>query len=328
MYVVFPPGDTWTGLDLLQACENVIYPGAIIWLILNVFAVVTFYCFKKNRVFPLTVMAWISIENCLYAAYLICKWAPGSLAAVIVYGPSTYSLCFFSLWTDSFNNYACVCLNLLVGLTLYLTICLQKDISFQTNPIYFWCYVGFFWITTITASFALAGTAGGQDIAACASSDLYGEFGALWGFLAIMAIFVVSSCYRAGKIIKAAQSLNSTRHDRRMLYVLVRFTLMVITQSLEIVSIFILQLVQNNTNAVLLKFCLTVFVLAPCLDAAILIFGNRPLIRWTFRNFHSVMSSSSSSSGHEMEGVSKRQKSTSSANSNPSSLGNRTSDII
>jgi len=289
---VFPPGDQWTGADFQQALTNTSYPAGIVTVVLNLFGIITFYAFRANRKFPTTILAWVAIENIAYGLLLIMKWTPGSqVKEDLVLNPAE-NFCFGALWADMWNNYALVTLNLLVAFTLYLAICRRNSME---DPKYFYGYLAFFWVVCIVCPLAIAGSPKKFIASTCASeASPAATLSPLFLFILLQLFFMGSAFRVAAKIIYAARTIASSKKDVRLLYMIVRFSLTIFCQLLSVI-IYMLFVLSDVTIG-LIKFGLIAGPAATCLDAVVLIGGNRPLMKWCMRKVGRDVSSSSHSS--------------------------------
>jgi len=311
LMTVFPPGDNWTTADYQQALTNTSYPAAIVTVFLNLLGLITFYAFPSNRKFPTTVLAWVAIENVAYGLLLIMKWVPGSQVKEDLVLHPAESVCFGDLWADMFNNYALVTLNFLVALTLYLTVCRRNSMD---DPKYLYGYAAFFWVVCLVCPFAIAGSPKIFINGTCVSDQPASvTLSPLFVFI-LLQIFFMGSAFRvAAKIINAARSISSPKKDIRLLYMIIRFSLTIIAQMIAIV-VYLVVVLSNNLNTTLFKWAIITGPAATCLDAVVLIGGNRPLMKWCMRKVGVDVSSSSLSS--ELPTRSQNKDSAASRNSN------------
>jgi len=296
MSTTFPSGDVWGSADFVAAYTKVTYPLSVCVLILNFSGVVAFYSFRKQRKFPASVLAWIGILNCCYSSFLIAKWAPGTASRSALVVDATEGVCVFSLWADSFNFYALVSLNTLVGLTLYLSICKRQDLDYASNPKFFWGYVAFFWVICIVAPLVISyapGTGFRAGVCQANSSTIYGEFAPEFLMVIFQLFFVISSITHAGKIITAAKSTSRTKKDVRLLYMMVRFSATIFSELLVLVPYYVLNYYGETIPVA--KVASVCIPLGGLCDGCILLFGNRALMRLSLKKFRSLSPSDDSS---------------------------------
>jgi len=282
---VFPPGDTWTGEQATLAIRTVTYPLEIISFIINLAGVTAFYWFKKHRKFPISVLAWIGVVNTCYSAFMIAKWAPGSSSSYALLNAPNVALCGFSLWADIFNFYCLVALNTLISLTLYLTICRRKDLDYSQNPMYFWIYISFFWIVVSIAPLVISTlpTTLFDGAGVCKPDYVTSQAEYVPVYLMILAqiFFVAKAVAQARGIIANARSINHSKHDLRLAYMLVRFCATIMSELLALIPYYI-SLFSNETPTIL-KVVAICIPLASIIDGLILLIGNRPLLRKVLR---------------------------------------------
>jgi len=204
VYTVFPPGDSWTGEDEFQAFVNVFYPGYSIVLALNAFGLVTFYAFAKNRTFPVTVLGWIAILNSIYAIFMVAKWTPNSVSAPAIQG-ATGSLSSFSYWMDVSYEYGLCTLNVLVSLVLFLTIRMHKDLEYESDPRYFWGFLGFFALVIIVAPIAIVMSPNVRPLNSGSASGLSGN--TQWGEIAPLLLMIAFQLFCVASSLRQAKKL-------------------------------------------------------------------------------------------------------------------------
>jgi len=301
---VFPPGDVWDANETFLAFQHVLIPGAFVVICLNLFGVITFYCFKTK--FPATVLAWVGICNVLYASWLIIKWAPWSVGfpIFVVNAAGGTPGCAGSLFVDVFNFYAIVGLNTLVAITLYFSIIMKINLSPEVNPEYRrWYLISFavylIVIPLIVTIYVAKGAANTGAVGFCTAGQLtYFEVVPQCLLVAIQIGLLASVLVRVKTIIRAATSQDSTGGDVRMLYLLVRCVCIIIAEIFDFGANYaavLISYIDIDVTVPEYKWILLSAVIAPCIDAAVLILGNRDLTRFIRKQIDSQFSISGSS---------------------------------
>jgi len=305
-----------TGSEEIEILTQFLYPGAIVSAALSLFGVLTFFAFKKNRKFPVALLACISIQNGLYSTYLAAKWAPNSAANYALVTDQQQSICYFSLWIDLWNYFSLVELNFLIAAVLYLTICLNKDIEYATNPRYLWSFFGFYWIIIIIAPLVIASEPSNEVNGACTAPSQYAILVPLGIMIFGQIAMVTRALTKAWRVISAASKVTASQKkskDTRMLYMLVRFSLTILSQILNCMGYFVVTVSQTSPSLTLkssgFEFAVVIIPVTTCIDASILILGNKPLMRWCFARCggKNGANSTSDSASQEMA-TSKRSK--------------------
>jgi len=248
----------------------------------------------------MSVLAWIGILNTIYASFIVAKWAPGSASRQALVFAETGPICQFSLWADTFNFYALVTLNTLIAATLYLSICMKKDLTSEQHPAYFWGYVTFFWVVTIVAPLAITYAPGfsfNNGVCSPSTQTSDGAYAPLFLLIVIQLYCVVRSTMHAGKIISAAKSLQHSKRDIRLLYMLVRFSATIVAEMLSLVPYFTLN--YYGVKPSILRVVCVCTPLAGVLDGIILLFGNKPLVKLVMRKLRLITKSDLSSSSSD-----------------------------
>jgi predicted neutral ceramidase superfamily lipid hydrolase len=269
-------------------------------VILNLAGVIAFYSFKRHRVFPASVLAWLGILNIIYSSYLIAKWAPGSASREAIALVPTAAMCSFGVWMDTWDVYALVSLNSLIALTLYLSVCKRISLDRESNRWYFWGYLSFFWIITIVCPLVISQNPGNSySEGACRSvqSLTYGQIVPELIMLVFQIFAVISTIVYAKKTI-AASSTVRTKTDVRMIYMIVRFSLTIVDQIMLLVSYYVV-LLNVPPSELDIKVLLMCFGLAPIFDGAILLFGNRALMKLVIRKLRLVSGNNTSASSSD-----------------------------
>jgi len=303
--------DTWNANKAQAFQFEVSAPLGAASLSMNVIAIVTFYLFKKRRQFPVSLLAWITFFNLWYALNIIIKWSPYSAA----HGPETAlpisnPVCQFSTFSDQFSLQGGIATNTLVSVMLFLTIVKRKELEYDTNPHYFWIFLGSLvaWECFLPVLNATVGSFS-QSSGHCVNSSPFGIY--LVFVPAIVQIFVqmcliITTLIYAAATFKKTRSMveegNASRRDSRLYFLCFRLLILWCTQIVAVVpallnTLFVAlgrTIVEDHAKAV--DLC---HGIGGIVDACIVIFMNPNLIKLFKEKIMNVSHNSSGSDSRD-----------------------------
>jgi len=279
----------WTTADTQNFYQWIFPWFGSINVVLSGIAIITFYMFKKRRQFPVSVLAWIAFFNFWYGMNTVLKWTPSSLA----HGPETTlpikeSICRLGIFMDQFSLQGSVATNTLVSIMLYLTIVKKKVLDYESNPQYFWSFVGFLcvWETVIPMTMSLAGKPSSVTgrCAQVAEFAIWVEFFPDMLHLAVqISLLAATLIHTKRSFSRVTVDMKQKKRDHRMMFLAARLLILWASQILAVVPTDINAL----ENAIglpqtesLVKSVATTHTLGGIIDALVIIFMNPNIIKW------------------------------------------------
>jgi len=219
----------WSQADNYNYFVTYFLPLMWVSMFVNCFAVVTFYAFKKQRVFPASILAWLCALEFIYSLHMVIKWSPYSIAHDVevrkLKAPSV--ACNFLVGLEIGMLSGLIFIHDLIAITLFVSVVLNKPMETKITYNYFIAFIASFWIWTSVEGIT---TGVGQQSTApsyCQPTEVYYYLVRVVPFcvsLIFQIICLVPAMKEIRKILTAANNLDpAKKRERRAALLYIRY---------------------------------------------------------------------------------------------------------
>jgi len=284
------------------ATQHILLILSYIDLFVNVIACVLFYSFKAQRKFPCAALGWTTIFNIMINLYSV----------AIEHGvPASYSECRATLFIESGLTFGLIASNNVLVLILFVSVRLRRPMETTDDKRWFIGCITFVIAITIIMAFVMEYIPYSAAHCSWQVPWLYVPLSVGLFLLSIQLIFLGLSMHQVVLIIGRSRDTNCSKRDYRLYILSVRLILVFFFQSFEFFPLYLTEIVNLNAEATALFIKIT----GSTMDALVLTFSNRALLRKILPIVFKHSSSSDDKTSSNMSKRASKQSKNSSADS-------------